>query len=212
MYWPVGTPRIYATSSSNPPPLGDGDGATPFHLVVSDDGAHAHSHSRAGSTSGSVISAHETAAKTSSSSLLLSLETAAAASEHSAGGGDGTAAASAHTPVTPLTPAVKPVEHHRDDYYAAGSEEDSDGGGDGHDGHDGQRRRKRRASAAMIPDSIPAAEPILALRVSRRGDVFATITATSMTVWQTKVCAPGSQTTLLPPRFARSARCVTTLG
>lgn len=33
-------------------------------------------------------------------------------------------------------------------------------------------------------------EPILALRISRTGHLFATITATTLTIWQTKVCAP----------------------
>lgn len=184
MYWPVGTPRIYATSSSRPPQHNGGDDdATPFSLVVSDDGAAAahRRHSRVGST-GSSISGIATQggvlARTSASGLsLTSLE----ATDQQPGGGAGD---TSQVPPTPLTPAVKSVEHHGDEHHdsaaVSGSEdEDSDGG---------QRpARPRRASAATIPDSIPSAEPILALRLSRRGDIFATITATSMTVWQTKV-------------------------
>jgi hypothetical protein len=68
----------------------------------------------------------------------------------------------------PVTPGIKPVEQ-----------------------LDPQRRLSGRPPA---PDSsISAAseqadkEPLLALRVSRTGHLFAVITATSLTIWQTKV-------------------------
>jgi hypothetical protein len=76
------------------------------------------------------------------------------------------------TPVTPVTPGIpKPVE-----YDAA------------------QRRLSARALGSLdekLEDVITRAEGehILALKISRSGHLFAVITATSLTVWQTKVCS-----------------------
>jgi hypothetical protein len=69
------------------------------------------------------------------------------------------------TPITPLTPGIKPVEH---DYLDEHSPMHSPG---------------------IAPPPIPLQEPILALRVARAGHIFAVITATSMVIWQTKVWA-----------------------
>lgn len=74
----------------------------------------------------------------------------------------------AHTPLLPTTPGIKPVEH------------------------DAQRRFSAR-TLATIADKLEDAhakaekEEILALSISRTGHLFAVITSTSMTVWQTKV-------------------------
>ena len=43
-------------------------------------------------------------------------------------------------------------------------------------------------------DMVPLKDPVLALRVARAGHLFAVITATSITVWQTKVPS------LVPPQ------------
>jgi hypothetical protein len=69
------------------------------------------------------------------------------------------------TPITPLTPGIKPVEHGYldEDNFAH--------------------------SPGPVPTNLPLHDAILALRVARAGHIFAVITATSMTVWQTKVRA-----------------------
>lgn len=76
------------------------------------------------------------------------------------------------TPVTPglfspRTPGINSVEHEFSlDTSAQGSQE--------------QLGSPKKAS-------LPSGEPLLALRVSRTGHLFATISATTLTVWQTKV-------------------------
>lgn len=69
------------------------------------------------------------------------------------------------TPLTPVTPGIKPVEH------------------------DTQRRMSIRFNG---PDNTFSAsadnEPLLSLKMSRSGHLFAVITSTSLTIWQTKVC------------------------
>jgi len=68
------------------------------------------------------------------------------------------------TPVTPMTPGIKPVEH------------------------DTQRRFPPRFSGQeTFLSGIAEKEPLLALRISRTGHLFAVITSTSLTIWQTKV-------------------------
>jgi hypothetical protein len=71
-------------------------------------------------------------------------------------------------PLTPLTPGIKPVEH------------------------DAQRRLSTRSTGNLeddLEDRIAQAEksPILSLKISRSGHLFAVITSTSLTIWQTKV-------------------------
>lgn len=73
------------------------------------------------------------------------------------------------TPITPLTPAVQSVEHGYDE-----SKEDVPETPD--------------KPASSDENKVPAQDPVLALRVSRTGHMFATITKTSITIWQTKVC------------------------
>lgn len=72
------------------------------------------------------------------------------------------------TPLTPMTPGIKPVDH------------------------DTQRRLSARNLSNLeeeLEDGVGSAqnENILGLRISRTGHLFAVITATSMTIWQTKV-------------------------
>lgn len=81
------------------------------------------------------------------------------------------------TPSTPLTPGIKPVEY------------------------DAQRRLSARALGSIGNKlenlAVNAeAEHILALCMSRSGHLFAVITTTSLTIWQTKV------KNLIPPRDA----------
>lgn len=69
------------------------------------------------------------------------------------------------TPITPLTPAVHPIQYE--------------------DVRSTTERLHRETPAT--PDAISTKEPIRALRISRSGHIFAVITATTMTIWQTKV-------------------------
>lgn len=141
MYWPIGTPRIFATSSSRHPAI---------KLVESNDGLQSPAEHDQNPTS-------ETG---------LHPRTAATTGEHDQD------AQPPPTPVTPLTPAVQSVEHESDE-----SKEDEDG-------YIGK-------SASLDVDKVPVQDPVLALRVSRTGHMFAVITKTSITIWQTKVCPPG---------------------
>lgn len=70
------------------------------------------------------------------------------------------------TPLTPVTPGIKPVEH------------------------DTQRRFPLPSNGPDTSISGSAEkEPLLSLKVSRTGHLFAVITSTSLTIWQTKVMA-----------------------
>lgn len=68
------------------------------------------------------------------------------------------------SPVTPITPGIKPVEH---DHIPSLS----------------TKLLEQDAARARAPESLP----LLSLRTSRTGHLFAVITSTSLTVWQTKV-------------------------
>lgn len=149
MYWPIGTPRIYATTTSqaSPPPT----------AVLFEDG----------------IDPSTAAAETGS---LLSVDTALSRPDGGAGGSSQSDLASdappATTPLTPppytpKTPAVNSVEH----YFHNDSGPNSEGG--------------------AVP--FPSGEPVVALRLSRTGHLFAVITETTMTIWQTKV-SPSART------------------
>jgi len=76
------------------------------------------------------------------------------------------------TPITPATPAVQSIET---DPALAAIASDAD------------EPAALFLNKTQAPVHIPSRDPILALRVSRTGHLFAVITATSMTLWQTKV-------------------------
>jgi hypothetical protein len=69
------------------------------------------------------------------------------------------------TPMTPMTPGIKPVEHDK-------------------------RLAAELAGNEFVISGSAEKEPLLALRISRTGHLFAVITSTSLTIWQTKVCTP----------------------
>lgn len=141
MYWPVGTPRIYATSSSQ---------TATYNHHLSHDGL-------------SSPSPEDAAADKADKADKASLLTADSASSHDI---------LPPTPMTPSmpqtpsiqTPGINPVEH---DLFDSPAEPPTSNG--------------------PVPTVIPLREPILALRVARTGQLFAVITATSMTIWQAKV-------------------------
>ncbi|KAK3995424.1 RIC1-domain-containing protein [Cladorrhinum sp. PSN332] len=129
MYWPTGTPRIYATGV-NARPQG-------LERTISHDGLPSHS----------------------SSSLL---SPGPSTSQDALGASPTLPPLTPVTPVTPLTPGIKSVEYgYPDDITPVNS-------------------------PGPAPPSLPLHEPIVALRVARSGHMFAVITSTSMTVWQTK--------------------------
>jgi hypothetical protein len=83
--------------------------------------------------------------------------------------------------MTPRTPAIGPVEHDEDEDESV----------------TGAVTISQRITET---DNVPLKDPVLALRVSRTGHLFAVITATSITVWQTKVRRvplPASQYSML---------------
>ncbi|PFH61905.1 hypothetical protein XA68_15921 [Ophiocordyceps unilateralis] len=127
MYWPIGTPRIYATSSS---PSFD------LSLVVSHDGlpSPCQPHDAAEMRSAAVRRRSDVLEEPDTQPPL--------------------------TPMTPVTPAVQPVEH--DD------------------------NPLNKSLSSCEAHGVPLKDPLLALRVARAGHIFAVITATSITIWQTK--------------------------
>lgn len=83
----------------------------------------------------------------------------------SGGLGEGNDALSGQeTPLTPKTPGIKPVEQ-----------------------NDGTLPILHNEDGSYFPGMTEAKEPLLALRMSRQGHLFAVITSTSLTIWQTKV-------------------------
>ena len=154
MYWPVGTPRIYATSNSQK--------ETPsFNILVSDDGLE----SGNGQSSRAVSEHDRRPSLQPPDSAGLGIDPGL------------TSPITPTTPITPITPGIKSVEL---GYHEEDEDEEVDHSDDIHGGQQEQR--------TSIEARIPIKEPILALRVARAGHLFATITATSMTIWQTKVC------------------------
>jgi hypothetical protein len=133
MYWPIGTPRIYATSSSRAPA---------FKLFVSHDGL------RSPRTDSSDNISNATSGNHLRSSAVPDISEIQ----------------SPITPITPLTPGILSVEHDDDEAPQSPEEDES-----------------------PDMDKVPLSDPILALRISRSGQLFAVITATSITIWQTKV-------------------------
>ena len=147
MYWPIGTPRIYATSSSRAPDR---------NLFVSYDGLD-----------------DQDAAASSTSSLVERTTPRAAAAAAAAADID-VDLQTPPTPMTPLTPAIEPVEQDQDESEPAvnGSSAPS---------------ASPDSKTATRQDIVPIKDPVLAMRVARTGAVFAVATATSITLWQTKV-------------------------
>lgn len=133
MYWPIATPRIYATSSSRNPA---------FKLFDSSDGL--------------LPSPSEEESLESPALNGDSLQPPQA--EHGA-----SQVVPPPTPITPQTPGIQPFEF------------------------DAEETTSTPSGEAFQTNRVPSRDPILALRVSRTGHLFAVITKTTITVWQTKV-------------------------
>ncbi|KAH6657471.1 RIC1-domain-containing protein [Truncatella angustata] len=139
MYWPVATPRIYATTSQAP--------SRP-KAVLSHDGTDS--------------------ALADDNGSILTLESAALKPTETSPGETPPAPPTPLTPglFSPRTPGINSVEHEFPLHASAQSSQE-------------QLESSREAY-------MPTGEPIIALKVSRTGHLFATITSTTMTVWQTK--------------------------
>lgn len=138
MYWPVGTPRIYATSSSSQ--------ASSYEVTLSHDGL----------IPPPIEQQHD--ARSERPSSFLTTDSSLSQDALPLPPTPLTPA----TPATPMTPGIQSVER---------------------DNHDGLQSEGLPGPGSA---RIPLKEPVLALRVARPGHLFAVITATSMTIWQTK--------------------------
>lgn len=136
MYWPVGAPRIYATSSNT---------TSQAHVYDVDEEPELPEDTD------------------SSASLLIKPEPAVCIDDAS-----NEAVGDPATPITPITPGIIPVEHDTQSRLTA--------------------RFQTKSLASSFCPRRESANHLLALRVSRSGLLFAIITATSLTIWQTKVC------------------------
>ncbi|KAI0530410.1 DUF1339 domain protein [Xylaria digitata] len=134
MYWPIGTPRIYATTTAHPPSRSNS-------LVISNDGL-------------------PTGTPADSASLSSSSESAAAKDKEL------NPEELDAVPLTPATPYIRSIEHDTSKF--------------------GSAKAGIHYLGASDPAVVPVGEPIVALKVSRTGHLFAVITASTLTIWQTK--------------------------
>ncbi|KAK9418534.1 putative DUF1339 domain protein [Seiridium unicorne] len=139
MYWPVATPRIYATTSQ---------ASYRPKVVLSHDGVDS--------------------AIAGDNRSLFSIESETSKQIDSSPGETTPALPTPITPglFSPRTPGINSVEH---EYPLSAS------------AHGSQEYFDKPEKA-----TLPSGEPVISLKVSRTGHLFATITATTMTVWQTK--------------------------
>ncbi|TGJ80004.1 hypothetical protein E0Z10_g8760 [Xylaria hypoxylon] len=134
MYWPIGTPRIYATTTAYTQSRSSG-------LTVSNDGLPAGAPA-------------DTASLSSSSEPATSTDKELNPDEPDA------------VPLTPATPYIRSVEHDTSRF--------------------GSAKTGIHYLGASDPAVVPVGEPIVALKVSRTGHLFAVITASTLIIWQTK--------------------------
>lgn len=143
MYWPIGTPRIYATSSNQ---------IAVNNLILSYDGLQSPSDHAPDQDFASLDNDNdndndaEPLSQPSPTPNLNELQPPP----------------TPKTPLSPRTPMVQSAEFEQDQHASP---------------------IKSRPPAAP---RVPTQDPIIALRVSRAGHLYAVITATSITLWQTK--------------------------
>lgn len=144
MYWPIGTPRIYATTTAHRP-------SRSISPVVSHDGLPA-----------------GPAATAADAALLSSFESTPAKDGGELNPDDLDAAPlTPGPPRTPATPYIRSVEHDTSKF--------------------GSAKPGIHYLGASDPAVVPTHEPVVALKVSRTGHLFAVVTASTLTIWQTKV-------------------------
>ncbi|KAI1733555.1 DUF1339 domain protein [Xylaria scruposa] len=142
MYWPIGTPRIYATTTAHQPSRSPDP-------VISHDGL---------STG--------PAAGADTASLSSFGSTPARERERELNPDDLDAAPLTPAPRTPATPYIRSVEHDTAKF--------------------GSAKIGINYFGASDPAVVPTHEPVVALKVSRTGHLFAVVTASTLTIWQTK--------------------------
>ncbi|CAK7210735.1 WD40 repeat protein [Sporothrix curviconia] len=184
MYWPAATPRVYSTSTSRqapvpavtvsydglaPPPTPGPSSSPPLGEARPDQQLQLQQQQQQQQQSGRPATLNPDQSQPPRSASIVSLHGQAANQNHDALGlpVPGASPLIPNTPLTPTTPAIKPVEH---GFYA------------NDDGPAGYSYPVRHVSPLVLPTT----EPVLALRMSRQNHLFATITATSMTIWQAK--------------------------
>ncbi|KAI6379123.1 hypothetical protein MCOR25_002102 [Pyricularia grisea] len=141
MYWPVGTPRVYATNSDNQD--------TNYGFVVSQDGL-------------------QSPGVDAERPPLTHGESSSSTHDANLGPPQPSPLQTPATPTTPITPSIKSVEHAFNYDF------------------DIQVPTPQPSPAPSGNLAQLLKEPILALRVARTGHLFAVITSTTMTIWQTK--------------------------
>ncbi|KAJ2905364.1 hypothetical protein MKZ38_005663 [Zalerion maritima] len=139
MYWPIGTPRVFATASAQ------------AQQAQAPSGTHL-SHDGADSSRTEADDPPPSGPPTRSSTFDIQNTPI--------------------TPITPATPGIRSVEDEADDYLQH------------HSSH--PHAHGLHNVPSLVPSCVPSTEPILGLRISRSGHLFATITKTSITIWQTK--------------------------
>ncbi|KAI0388809.1 RIC1-domain-containing protein [Xylariaceae sp. FL0594] len=151
MYWPIGTPRIYATTTSSNP--------NNLNPVVSHDGLFGRdprSPSANVPDDAASLSTLETAVDGDREGGREPTTPALESGTHTSPR-DAAAPATPGLP-TPITPGIGSIEH----------------------------RDLGPSSPGSDPYHIPTGEPIVALKTSRTGHLFAAVTASTLTIWQTK--------------------------
>ncbi|KAI0197730.1 DUF1339 domain protein [Astrocystis sublimbata] len=147
MYWPIGTPKIYATTTASQPHR------RPSSIVsVSHDG----------------LPDRPESADTAESAGFFD-ESAPARDRELRPDDPNAVPLTPGPPATPATPYIHSVEH--DTLKSAGLKNGLSYFG---------------ASGASASAVVPAHEPIIALKASRTGHLFAVVTASTLTIWQTK--------------------------
>ena len=181
MYWPVGTPRIYAANTTIPQ-LSPGSDLH-SRAFLSHDGASIDNN---GNNDDDVVNGDRDSDVNSLNNpndpLLRRPDTSTTKSSESYER-DSSRLDFPITPglKTPLTPAVNAVDHDRfQDAWGPSSQQVQETAG------------------------IPTGEPILGLTVSRTGHLFAAITSTTLTVWQTKVSLPSTAPCAVPSHLLTS--------
>lgn len=149
MYWPIGTPKIYATTTATAHPPSRRNS-----FVVSHDGLPT------GLPAGALPDTPS----------LSSSESATARDRDPNSDDPDAVPLTPMPPATPATPFIRSIEH---DISKLGSAK----AGIPYLG----------ASDTSDPAVVPTGEPVVALKVSRTGHLFAVVTASTLTIWQTKV-------------------------
>ncbi|KAI1271054.1 DUF1339 domain protein [Xylaria sp. FL0933] len=157
MYWPIGTPRVYATTTTTTA------AHHPQSVVVSHDGLLP---PRRLADAASPLTATDDGTELNAEELDTAPDAAAPL-----------------TPATPYTPYIRSVDHDTASSSSSSSKLANAKPGIQHLGAAEDSAEDAAEDATAV---VPSAEPIVALKVSRTGHLFAVVTASTLTIWQTK--------------------------